>query len=74
MPRVKLEGDVLATEIANVPSWTYQTGDNKADSIFKKFAFKDFVTAFGFMTQVAILAEKVRRAPRMRNSALLALD
>lgn len=61
MPRVKLEGDAKTTELAKVPTWTSQSGDNKPDSIFKKFAFKDFVTAFGFMTQVALVAEKVCR-------------
>lgn len=60
MPRVKLEGDAKTAELAKVPTWTPQSGDNKPDSIFKKFTFKDFNNAFGFMTQVALVAEKVR--------------
>ena len=60
MPRVKLEGEAKTAELAKVPSWSAQGGEGKPDSIFKKFAFKDFVTAFGFMTQVALVAEKVR--------------
>lgn len=71
MPRVKLEGDVRATELANVPSWTFQSGDNKPDSIFKKFSFKDFVTAFGFMSQVALVAEKVWPCPNSLNLTIM---
>ena len=62
MPRVKLEGEEKTAELAKVPTWTPQSGEGKPDSIFKKFAFKDFVTAFGFMTQVALVAEKVRHS------------
>lgn len=60
MPRVKLEGEAKTLELAKVPSWASQSGEGKPDSIFKKFAFKDFVAAFGFMSQVALVAEKVR--------------
>lgn len=60
MPREKLIGEAKAIELAKIPSWTPQEGNNKPDSIFKKFAFRDFVTAFGFMTQVALVAEKVK--------------
>ena len=33
----------------------------------KTFEFKDFVAAFGFMTQVAILAEKANHHPNWSN-------
>ncbi|MEM1407348.1 MAG: 4a-hydroxytetrahydrobiopterin dehydratase [Bacteroidota bacterium] len=33
----------------------------------KTFTFKDFVSAFGFMTQVAIIAEKMDHHPNWSN-------
>ncbi len=38
--------------------------DNK---LKKSFAFKNFVEAFGFMTQVALVAEKMNHHPHMTN-------
>jgi len=33
----------------------------------REFIFKDFITAFGFMTQVAIIAEKMNHHPEWFN-------
>ncbi|MCZ6522010.1 MAG: 4a-hydroxytetrahydrobiopterin dehydratase [Bacteroidetes bacterium] len=41
---------------------------NEEDNKLKKiFEFKDFVEAFGFMTKVAILAEKMDHHPNWSN-------
>lgn len=37
------------------------------NELHKQFIFKDFVEAFGFMTQVAELAEKQQHHPRWQN-------
>ncbi len=37
------------------------------NELVKTFEFKDFVTAFGFMTKVAILAEKMDHHPNWSN-------
>ena len=37
------------------------------DAIQKTFLFKNFVEAFGFMTQVAIIAEKMNHHPEWSN-------
>lgn len=42
--------------------WTEK--DNKLSQTFK---FKDFMEAFGFMTQVALLAEKMDHHPNWSN-------
>ncbi len=42
--------------------WT--EADNKLERIFE---FKDFVEAFGFMSQVAIIAEKMDHHPNWSN-------
>jgi 4a-hydroxytetrahydrobiopterin dehydratase len=35
--------------------------------LYRKFTFKDFVEAFGFMTKVALLAEKSNHHPAWKN-------
>jgi 4a-hydroxytetrahydrobiopterin dehydratase len=42
----------------------WQKHDNK---LYKKFQFKDFSTAFAFMTRVAIEAEKMNHHPEWKN-------
>jgi len=37
------------------------------DDIHKSFKFKDFTAAFGFMTQVALIAEKMDHHPEWFN-------
>jgi len=39
----------------------------KDNSLYKKFEFKDFSEAFGFMTRVAIEAEKMDHHPLWTN-------
>ncbi|MCJ7871098.1 4a-hydroxytetrahydrobiopterin dehydratase [Marinovum sp. 2_MG-2023] len=41
--------------------------DAERDAISKRYDFKDFITAFGWMTQVAIYAEKWNHHPEWRN-------
>ncbi|XP_044011742.1 probable pterin-4-alpha-carbinolamine dehydratase [Aphidius gifuensis] len=44
--------------------WTLQV---KRDAIYKEFLFKDFNEAFGFMTRVALKAEKMDHHPEWFN-------
>jgi 4a-hydroxytetrahydrobiopterin dehydratase len=37
------------------------------NTLTKTFEFKDFVSAFGFMTKVAIVAEKINHHPNWTN-------
>ena len=39
----------------------------KENALYQKFQFKNFVEAFAFMTQVALLAEKADHHPRWTN-------
>ena len=45
-----------------VPGW-----DETGDRLHRTFEFKDFVEAFGFMSRVALLAEKANHHPEWSN-------
>jgi 4a-hydroxytetrahydrobiopterin dehydratase len=47
-----------------LPDWTF---DGERDAIRRSFKFRDFVEAFGFMTQVALLAERADHHPEWFN-------
>ena len=51
----KLTGEARKAALAKIPGWTELM---ERDAIFRKFTFRDFNEAFGFMTMVAIEAEK----------------
>lgn len=44
--------------------WTMVDG---RDAIYKTYIFRNFIDAFGFMTQTAILAEKLDHHPEWSN-------
>jgi 4a-hydroxytetrahydrobiopterin dehydratase len=48
--------------IASLPGWSL-----KDDKLFRSCKFDDFVSAFGFMAQVAMLAEKADHHPEWFN-------
>ncbi|MBA2932623.1 4a-hydroxytetrahydrobiopterin dehydratase [Sphingomonas sp. CGMCC 1.13654] len=50
--------------LPTLPEWAVDEG---RDGITRKFAFADFVEAFGFMTRVALLAEKADHHPEWSN-------
>ncbi len=47
-----------------IPTWSI---DESQQSIYKEFTFQDFGQAWGFMTQVALLAEKLQHHPEWSN-------
>jgi 4a-hydroxytetrahydrobiopterin dehydratase len=57
-----LSGDELQSELAGLPAWSLQ-----GDRIRREFVFGDFVEAFGFMSSVALLAERANHHPEWRN-------
>jgi 4a-hydroxytetrahydrobiopterin dehydratase len=60
----KLSGAVRADALASLADWSVVDG---RDAITRTFAFKDFNAAFGFMTRVAMLAEKMDHHPEWSN-------
>ena len=60
----KLTPEARAKALSGLPGWAAVEG---RDAITKSFAFKDFNAAFGFMTRVALLAERMDHHPEWRN-------
>jgi 4a-hydroxytetrahydrobiopterin dehydratase len=55
-----------ATEaLKSLPGWTAAEGGR--DAIARTYRFKDFNAAFGFMTRVALMAEKLDHHPEWFN-------
>lgn len=53
----------LAEALQLLPAWTYSDGRLQA-----RFQFKNFVQAFGFISEVALEAEKMNHHPDWSNS------
>ena len=52
--------------LKSLKEWNYQP-HGESDSLRKSFKFKNFREAFGFMTRVALLAEKADHHPEWFN-------
>lgn len=52
----------IQQQLADIPDWQYQ--DN---ALRRKFSFKNFIEAFGFMSKVALLAERADHHPEWKN-------
>ncbi len=60
----RLDEAARAVAMHQLPQWTY---DADAQGIRRSLRFDDFAEAFGFMTRVAILAEKADHHPEWFN-------
>ncbi len=63
MPQ-KLSGDARKAALSKLSGWTEVKG---REAIAKKFVFKDFNEAFGFMSRAALVAEKMDHHPEWFN-------
>ena len=60
----KLTADARKAALTRLTGWSEVAG---RDAIAKKFVFKDFSQAFGFMTRAALAAEKMDHHPEWFN-------
>lgn len=67
MPRAKLTAADLPAALDALNSSRKTPWALSGDKIVKTFKFPNFVSAFGFMTQVALLAEKLDHHPEWSN-------
>jgi 4a-hydroxytetrahydrobiopterin dehydratase len=60
----KLSAEARKSGLARLSGWSEVAG---RDAITKKFVFKDFNQAFGFMMRAALVAEKMDHHPEWFN-------
>ena len=58
----KLSDSEMESEVTKIPGWKLVNG-----KLNKLFEFKNFIEAFGFMTKVAMQAEKMNHHPEWFN-------
>ena len=63
MGATKLSTQEISAELAKLPGWSVEDG-----KLRRVFEFRDFTQAFGFMSQVALAAEKMDHHPDWSNS------
>jgi 4a-hydroxytetrahydrobiopterin dehydratase len=62
MNRTKLSDEEITTRLASLSEWK-----REGDKLVRRFRFKNFVEAFGWMTSVALVAEKMDHHPDWKN-------
>ncbi len=67
MRPTKLTDSERSGDLAGLLNNGWAMDGNGRDAIQKKFAFKDFNEAFGFMSRVALKAEKMNHHPEWFN-------
>ncbi len=60
--RRKLDDSEISGRLSEIAGWSYEGG-----SLTREFQFGNFVAAFGFMSSVALLAEKMDHHPNWSN-------
>ena len=58
----RLSADAIETWLHEHPDWALDAG-----KLHREFVFADFVEAFGFMSRVALVAEKLFHHPEWSN-------
>jgi 4a-hydroxytetrahydrobiopterin dehydratase len=58
----KMPAAQLQASLKDLPGWKL-----KAGKLHRKLKFKNFIHAFGFMTQVALVVEQMNHHPEWRN-------
>jgi 4a-hydroxytetrahydrobiopterin dehydratase len=61
----RIDSAALPEQLAQVPQWRYDPA--RGGTITRDFAFADFVQAFGFMSRVALAAERADHHPEWSN-------
>ena len=65
VPMESLDAAALGQALSSLPDWEFHA--QRGGCIRRRFQFPDFSAAFGFMTQMALDAEKRNHHPEWRN-------
>ena len=60
--RQKLSDAEISEKLPEVSGWSYEDG-----KLHREFKFANFVQAFGFMSQIALIAERMNHHPDWSN-------
>lgn len=63
----KFSVDIVNISLKSLNQESAQAWQIKDEKLHRRFEFADFVTAFGFMTRVAMLAERANHHPELFN-------
>ena len=58
----KLSSEEIRIEMDNLDNWNIKEG-----KLYKKFEFRDFIHAFGFISKIALESEKISHHPEIYN-------
>lgn len=61
---VQYSSEEIVALLKSVDGWQHEA---EPDRLVKQFSFKDFNEAFGWMSRVALMAEKLNHHPEWRN-------
>ena len=67
MPQEKLSAEAIRESLTRLNGRAAAPWEIAASKLHKTYQFKDFVEAFGFMTQAALAAEKMNHHPEWCN-------
>lgn len=62
MPQTALTADQIQQRLGQNSAW-----ELKENKLYRRLVFEDFVHAFGFMTQIALVAESMDHHPEWAN-------
>ena len=62
MPQKALTADQIQQRLGQNSAW-----ELKENKLYRRLVFEDFVHAFGFMTQIALVAESMNHHPEWAN-------
>ena len=62
MPIEKLSTEDIHQRLSDLPDWSFEQ-----QKLYRNLVFDSFVDAFGFMAQVALLAESMEHHPEWSN-------
>jgi 4a-hydroxytetrahydrobiopterin dehydratase len=64
MARAKLDPGTISERLGTLSGWALEDG---GAAILRRYEFRNFSEAFGFMSRVALAAEKLDHHPEWRN-------
>ena len=62
-----LSSSQIDDALQNLEGWIFERDENGRDTVFRKFEFDNFVSAWAFLTRISFLAEQINHHPEIHN-------